>query len=183
MNDERIWSLAKEQQAWVSSVRRALHRVPEPGFREEKTKKLICEKLNEIGVAPVCERGWITAVVDSGEDGPVTGFRADFDALPVTEPRGCPFRSEHEGYMHACGHDLHAAILLGAARLLTAARGEWRGKVKLLFQPAEETEGVRGSITVYLNEKASALSATPDEATPGEATSKEATPATAGQAE
>lgn len=89
MNDERIWSLAKEQQAWVSSVRRALHRVPEPGFREEKTKKLICEKLNEIGVAPVCERGWITAVVDSGEDGPVTGFRADFDALPVTEPRGC----------------------------------------------------------------------------------------------
>ena len=69
MNDERIWSLAKEQQAWVSSVRRALHRVPEPGFREEKTKKLICEKLNEIGVAPVCERGWITAVVDSGEDG------------------------------------------------------------------------------------------------------------------
>ena len=141
MNDERIWSLAKEQQAWVSSVRRALHRVPEPGFREEKTKKLICEKLNEIGVAPVCERGWITAVVDSGEDGPVTGFRADFDALPVTEPRGCPFRSEHEGYMHACGHDLHTAILLGAARLLTAARGEWRGKVKLLFQPAEETEG------------------------------------------
>ena len=134
MNDERIWSLAKEQQAWVSSVRRALHRVPEPGFREEKTKKLICEKLNEIGVAPVCERGWITAVVDSGEDGPVTGFRADFDALPVTEPRGCPFRSEHEGYMHACGHDLHTAILLGAARLLTAARGEWRGKVKLLFQ-------------------------------------------------
>ena len=141
MNDERILSLAREQQAWVSDVRRALHRIPEPGFREEKTKRLICERLHEIGVTPVCEHGWITAVVDSGEDGLVTGFRADFDALPVTEPQGCPFRSEHEGYMHACGHDLHTAILLGTARLLMAACGEWKGRVKLLFQPAEETDG------------------------------------------
>ena len=74
-------------------------------------------------------------------------------------------------------------MLLEAARLLKAREDELPGTVRLMFQPAEETEGVRGSITVYLNEKASALSATPDEATPGEATSKEATPATAGQAE
>ena len=141
MNDETLKRLAKEQLAWAIETRRALHRIPEPGFQEEKTRALITEKLREIGAPYREENGWITALVEGAKDGPVTAFRADFDGLPVTEPEGCPFRSEHEGYMHACGHDMHTAIMLATARLLNGVRDGFCGKAKLLFQPAEESVG------------------------------------------
>lgn len=141
MDDLTLRALAAAQLDWAIQTRRALHRIPEPGFREEKTRALIREKLSELGVPYKDENGWITALVEGAKPGPVTAIRADFDALPVTEPLGCPFRSEHEGYMHACGHDMHTAILLATARLLTGIRAEMAGSVKLLFQPAEETVG------------------------------------------
>ena len=141
MDDFTLKTLAAAQLAWAIQTRRAFHRIPEPGFREEKTRALIREKLTEIGVPYQDENGWITALVEGAKSGPVTALRADFDALPVTEPMGCPFRSEHEGYMHACGHDMHTAIMLATARLLTGIRGEMAGSAKLLFQPAEETVG------------------------------------------
>ena len=141
MDDFTLKTLAAAQLDWAIQTRRAFHRIPEPGFREEKTRALIREKLTEIGVPYQDENGWITALVEGAKSGPVTALRADFDALPVTEPMGCPFRSEHEGYMHACGHDMHTAIMLATARLLTGIRGEMAGSAKLLFQPAEETVG------------------------------------------
>ena len=141
MDDFTLKTLAAAQLDWAIQTRRAFHRIPEPGFREEKTRALIREKLTEIGVPYQDENGWITALVEGAKPGPVTALRADFDALPVTEPMGCPFRSEHEGYMHACGHDMHTAIMLATARLLTGVRGEMAGSAKLLFQPAEETVG------------------------------------------
>lgn len=151
MDDLRLKELAMAQREWAIATRRALHKIPEPGFQEEKTRALIGAKLAEIGVPCQEENGWITALIVGDLPGPVTGLRADFDGLPVTEPLGCPFRSTHEGYMHACGHDMHTAILLSTARLLNGIRAELRGSVKLLFQPAEETDGgaqpmVRGGV-------------------------------------
>ena len=115
--------------------------MPEEGFHEEKTRAIIREKLTELGVPFAAEQTWIIATVQGGRPGKTVALRADFDALPVTEPVGCPFRSEHEGWMHACGHDAHTAMLLGAAKLLMNHRDLLRGAVRLLFQPAEETDG------------------------------------------
>ena len=137
-----IRDLARRYAPWATEIRRRLHMVPEPGFREEKTKRIIISALEEIGAeydAP--DGGWITGRIRGGRPGKVTGIRADFDALPITEPEGCPFRSTNEGYMHACGHDLHTAILLGTARLLKELRDGFAGEAVLLFEPAEETEG------------------------------------------
>ncbi|MCR4621104.1 MAG: amidohydrolase [Clostridiales bacterium] len=142
MDHAKIRLLARQIAPWATDVRRRLHRVPEPGFREEKTKQIIISALNELGIEYDAPRGgWITAAVKGALPGTVTGIRADFDALPITEPEGCPFRSLHEGYMHACGHDLHTAILLGTAKLLCEHSNEFAGKAVLLFEPAEETEG------------------------------------------
>ena len=141
MNTEKLRKAVKEIMPWAVQTRRELHRIPEPGFKEEKTRKYICEKLAEIGCEFKEENGWITAFIKGEQDGPVTGIRADFDALPVTEPEGCPFRSEHEGWMHACGHDMHTAIMLAAGTLIMSMKSELKGGVKLLFQPAEESVG------------------------------------------
>ena len=139
---EQIKLLVAEQFGWAVETRRQLHRIPEPGYREEKTKALIRQKLEEIGAAyEAPEGGWICAYIDGGKPGKVTALRADFDALPITEPEGCPFRSEHDGYMHACGHDMHTAIMLSAARLLKGLQDGFCGGCLLMFEPAEETEG------------------------------------------
>ena len=142
MDCEQIRQLARAYAPWATAIRRRLHMVPEPGYREEKTKQIIISALREIGAeydAP--QGGWITGMVKGSRPGKTTGIRADFDALPINEPEGCPFRSIHEGYMHACGHDLHTSILLGTAKLLSEHKNEFAGKAVLLFEPAEETEG------------------------------------------
>ena len=141
MTVQAFYDEARGIAQWIVETRRALHRVPEEGFHEEKTRAIIREKLTELGVPFAAEQTWIIATVQGELPGKTAALRADFDALPVTEPAGCPFRSEHEGWMHACGHDAHTAMLLGAAKLLMNHRGELRGAVRLLFQPAEETDG------------------------------------------
>ncbi|MBR3928325.1 MAG: amidohydrolase [Clostridia bacterium] len=138
---ERLSRLVDQNLAWAIETRRALHEIPETGFQEVKTRRLICEKLDEIGCEYKEENGWITAFVKGAKEGLVTGIRADFDALPVTEPEGCPFRSKHEGWMHACGHDMHTAMLLTAGKIANEIKDELPGGVKLLFQPAEESVG------------------------------------------
>ena len=141
-NYERLSEGVQKHYEWAVNVRRELHKIPERGFQEVKTRTLIAEKLEEIGCEyRVHEGGWITALVKGELPGKVTGFRADIDALPVTEPEGCPFISEHPGYMHACGHDMHTAIMLGTARFLTEIKSEFAGSCCLMFEPAEETEG------------------------------------------
>ena len=141
MNDNELRALVEAQSGWMSDIRRRLHRVPERGFEEYKTQKIITDALEEMGVPYTTERTWVIGLIEGALPGDTVGIRADIDALPVDEPQGCPFRSEHEGMMHACGHDAHAAILLGAAKVLSGMRDRLHGRVKLLFQPAEETVG------------------------------------------
>lgn len=141
MRDEEIRALAQAQQAWMVAMRRKLHRIPESGFAEYKTQKVITDALEEMGIPYTTERTWVVGVIEGALPGDTVALRADMDALPLEEPEGLDFRSEHPGMMHACGHDAHMTMVLGAARALAAVRDRLTGRVKLLFQPAEETVG------------------------------------------
>ncbi|MDC8757950.1 M20 aminoacylase family protein [Janthinobacterium fluminis] len=125
----------------MRSCRRALHARPETAFEEHATARLLAETLRAHGI-DVFEgvgRTGLVAVLRNGA-GPSIGLRADMDALPVQEANSFGHRSVHDGKMHACGHDGHAAMLLGAALHLNANR-DWRGTVHCIFQPAEEALG------------------------------------------
>jgi amidohydrolase len=122
--------------------RRHLHRHPELSFEERETAAFVAETLEGFGDGLEVERpaeNAVVAHVRTGRPGPVVALRADIDALPIDEQSGVEFASEKSGVMHACGHDGHTAMLLGAARLLAGAAGELPGgELRLLFQPAEE---------------------------------------------
>jgi len=120
----------------IVRIRREIHRHPELGYREERTSDLIARELEALGLS--CRRGVAKTgvVAEIGSGGPTVALRADMDALPITEETGLPFASENLGIMHACGHDAHMAILLGASRLLKESSLE--GTIRLLFQPSEE---------------------------------------------
>ena len=125
-------------------LRRELHRVPELDRDLPKTQALVLQALEglDLEISTGTALSSVTAVVRGGAhdgSGPVVLLRGDMDALPVTEETGLPFVSEHPGQMHACGHDLHVAALVGAARLLCERRDELAGDVVLMWQPAEET--------------------------------------------
>lgn len=124
----------------VRALRRALHRRPEPSGREVETAAAIEAALRGLGLSPrrVGATG-VVAEVEGSSPGPRLLLRADTDALEIQEETGLPFASEVPGMMHACGHDAHAAILVGAGAALSALRGRLRGSVRLLFQPHEET--------------------------------------------
>lgn len=122
-------------------TRRALHRIPEIGFAEVKTHAYICDALQSLGVPFETERTWVIGTIEGAKPGGTVALRADMDALPIQEEAKVPFKSEHPGFMHACGHDAHTAILLTAAKMLMEMRAELPGTVRLLFQPAEETVG------------------------------------------
>ena len=141
MTDMELKALVEKEKDWIIGMRRKLHRIPEKGFAEFKTQKAVTDALDEMGVKYTTERTWVIGLIEGELPGDTVGIRADMDALPLTEPEGCLFRSEHEGMMHACGHDAHTAMLLGAAKVLNGMRDRLPGKVKLLFQPAEESEG------------------------------------------
>ena len=141
MEDRELRALVEAQKDWMVDIRRRLHRIPERGFAEVKTQRVIMETLNALGIPYTTERTWVVGVIEGGLPGEVVALRADMDALPLEEPEGLPFRSEHPGMMHACGHDAHMTMVLGAAKVLMAMRDRLPGTVKLLFQPAEETDG------------------------------------------
>jgi amidohydrolase len=142
-----VQRLAAEVESHIIAHRRALHAIPETGFEERCTAAYVTETLSGLGLpvrTGIATTG-VTALLDTGLEGPVVMLRADMDALPVTEATGLPFASRHKGRMHACGHDAHMAMLLGAAEMLSAIvreePGRLRGKVLFLFQPAEEGPG------------------------------------------
>jgi hippurate hydrolase len=136
----RIAGLADEMTAW----RRHLHRHPELGFDCHRTAAFVADRLRQIGVDRIetgIARSGIVAVIEGrGGPGPTIGLRADMDALPVTEATGADHASTIPGAMHACGHDGHTAMLLGAATYLAETR-RFAGRVALIFQPAEEDGG------------------------------------------
>jgi amidohydrolase len=126
----------------VTELRRMIHRYPELGFEETHTSRLVRVEVETLGLEIVDGFEGSTAVVAlvrGPQPGRTVVLRADMDALNLTEESGVPFASERPGLMHACGHDAHTAILVGAARELVRRRQEIRGTVKLVFQPAEET--------------------------------------------
>ena len=126
---------------WLVATRRALHRIPEPGDAEFETQAELCCVLDTLGI-PFEKRGTsVVALVVGAMPGKVVGIRADMDALPVNEPAERTYASCHKGYMHACGHDAHMTVALGAAKYFSERRAELAGSVKILFQPAEETTG------------------------------------------
>ena len=126
----------------VIELRRAIHRRPELGFEEHETAALVERELDSLDIEHrrIAKTG-IVAIVRGALDGRVVALRADMDALPITERTGLEFASEVPGKMHACGHDAHTAMLLGAACVLQGMRAELHGTVVLLFQPAEEGPG------------------------------------------
>lgn len=123
--------------------RRWFHRHPEVSFEEKETSARICEKLEEMGIPyeRLLPNYGIAATIEGGKKGKTLAIRADIDALPVTEETELPFASEHCGRMHACGHDSHAAMLLGTAYALNEVKDTLCGTVKCIFQAAEEIGG------------------------------------------
>lgn len=136
---QALLKAAHAELGWITAIRREIHRFPELGYEEVRTSALIRSKLDELKIPyryPVAETGVVATLGRS--DGPCVALRADIDALPIDEQADVTFRSETPGKMHACGHDAHTAMLLGAAKLLKAREAELPGTVKLFFQPAEE---------------------------------------------
>ncbi len=130
--------------AEVIALRRDIHAHPELGFEEVRTAKMVAARLRELGYDEVHEGIAVTGVVGvmrGGRPGKTVMLRADMDALPLPEETGRPFASQNDGKMHACGHDGHVAMLLGAARLIAQGKAALAGTIVLCFQPAEEGRG------------------------------------------
>ena len=140
-----MWQDCKQLQEELVRIRRELHQIPEVGDVLPKTRTYVEKKLREYGIAFTenDHDSGLIAVIEGGKPGRTLALRADMDALPITEENDVPYKSGHEGSMHACGHDAHMAMLLGAAKVLNAHREELCGNVKLFFQTNEE--GSRGA--------------------------------------
>lgn len=160
----RVKELANKYKEYVIDMRREFHMYPEPSWQEVRTSQRIKEELEKMGIpyTAVADTG-VVATIKGGHEGRTVALRADMDALQVQELNELPYKSKNEGIMHACGHDGHAAMLLGAAKILNDIKDEIKGTVKLLFQPAEEValgakkmieegamEGVDGIFGIHL---------------------------------
>ncbi len=143
MNLSKMRLEIRNLQPQLVEWRRRLHQRPELGFKEQLTAEFISEKLKKWGIehqTEIAQTG-IIAIIDSGQPGPVLAIRADMDALPIQEQNQVSYKSQHDGIMHACGHDGHTAIALGTAYYLANHRQNFKGIVKFIFQPAEEGPG------------------------------------------
>ena len=141
---------AENLQPYLTAIRERLHQYPELSSQEFQTCATIREELEKLGLEPDPRFAApdTVALLRGAFPGPAAALRADIDALPITERTSAPYRSKYSGVMHACGHDAHTAMLLGAAKLLAARRAQLRGNVKLIFQSAEEQApgGARGLV-------------------------------------
>lgn len=144
-----IREIAEKYQNYVIEMRRKFHRCPEIGLKETKTCRMICEELQNMGLAPkvIHGTGVMVDIGDRSRSGRTVCIRADIDALQVTEETGAEYASENPGYMHACGHDAHIAMNLGCAKILCDIQEQLNGSVRLIFEPAEEiAKGALGMI-------------------------------------
>ena len=138
-----IHQLVADQKDLIIQLRRDLHRIPETAYTEKKTSAYVANYLNNLKLEVKTEiaRYGVVGLMKTGRPGPTLMIRADMDALPLKENTGLAFASEHEGAMHACGHDAHMAMVLGAATVFNTLKDEISGNIKFLFQPAEEGPG------------------------------------------
>lgn len=132
-------AMSKEVAPEVIELRHDFHQHPEASMAEFRTTDRIAEELDKMGIPyRRFDPTGLIATIQGGQPGKTVALRADIDALSITETADVPFKSQNEGFMHACGHDTHAAMLLGAAMILNKIKDQLKGTVKLLFQPAEE---------------------------------------------
>lgn len=153
----RVEELTKRVTPQVVQWRRDFHAHPELSNREERTARVVAGLLGEMGVEDLrtgLAGHGVVAMIRGGKPGPTVCLRADMDALPIREQTGLPYASKNEGVMHACGHDVHTAVLLGAAKVLMQMRDQIPGSVKLIFQPAEEGApvGEEGGASLMIEE-------------------------------
>jgi len=135
--------LVGEHNDLISKLRRDLHRIPEPAYTEKKTSAYVADYLKKEGlkVQVGIARYGVVGLVETGNPGKTLMIRSDMDALPVTEETGLDFASTHGDAMHACGHDGHMSMVLTTATILNQIKGNLKGNIKFVFQPAEEGPG------------------------------------------
>ncbi len=140
MLDQKIKGLAKQYADEFIEVRHHLHAHPELSYKEFETSKFVQSKLASFGIdfEVMAVTGIVGLIKGKNPDSRVIALRADMDALPIQEENEVDYTSKNPGVMHACGHDVHTTILLGAAKILQELKNEWEGTVKLVFQPGEE---------------------------------------------
>ena len=146
----KIKFLSKKYSKEIISLRRKIHQNPELAFHEYETSKLIHSKLKKLklsSIQTIAETG-VVALLNGEHKGKCIALRADIDALPIQEKTGLPFASKISGKMHACGHDAHTAMLYGAAKILCELNDHIKGKVKFIFQPAEEKNPGGASVLI-----------------------------------
>jgi amidohydrolase len=144
-----IRDLTTAIEANLIAIRRDIHAHPELAFQEVRTAGVVARELEKLGIphsTGIAGTG-VVGLIEGGRPGPVLIVRGDMDALPITEKTGLPWASQTDGLMHACGHDIHTATLLGVAAVLNRLAPQIAGTVKLVFQPAEESiNGMRSML-------------------------------------
>ncbi|MBV8255251.1 MAG: amidohydrolase [Chitinophaga sp.] len=146
-----IKELAKAYAPEFIGIREHLHAHPELSFQEYETSKFIQHKLTEFGVpftAGIAGTGIVALIKGKNPESRVIALRADIDALPITEANQVPYKSKHDGVMHACGHDVHTTCVLGATKILNELKDQFEGTIKILFQPGEEKHPGGASIMI-----------------------------------
>ncbi len=148
---ERINLLVNEYFPLIKSIREHIHKNPELSFQEKNTSAFVFKTLQEWGltdITPMAGTGLVVLIKGKNPNKRVIALRSELDALPIVEKNKVPYCSVNEGVMHACGHDVHTASLLGAAKILYDLKDEWEGTVKLIIQPGEEKEPGGASIMI-----------------------------------
>jgi len=148
---ETIIKAAQSLENTLIATRRELHRYPELALQEYKTARYIAEKLRSFGfeVTENVAKTGVVGLLKGGQPGKTLAIRADMDALPIEEETGHEFCSMTKGVMHACGHDAHVAVVLGAAEILSSMRNSFKGNIKLIFQPSEESPSGGADVMIH----------------------------------
>jgi len=157
--DQQIAQAAEALRAKLIEQRRDFHMHPELSNREERTSRIVAERLRALGLDEVktgVGRYGVVALLKGARPGPVVAVRADMDALPIQETIDVPYKSQNPGVKHACGHDVHTTVELGVAEVLSRMRDQISGTIKFIFQPAEEGApvGEEGGATLMIKEGA-----------------------------
>lgn len=145
----------QERADWIKKIRRQIHSHPELSFQEHETMAFVAKELDTLGIPyrkNVAETGIVALISGKNPEKKCIALRADMDALPIVEKNDVEYKSKNEGVMHACGHDVHTACLLGAASVLNELKDEFEGTIKLIFQPGEEKSP--GGASLMIKDKA-----------------------------